>query len=292
MIGELAALASALAFGFSTILARRFMGEVAPEAGVLASIVVNVAAFAGLSALAAARGQVALLRPEAVALFVAGGLAGTLLGRNLSYQSIGRIGASLSVTIRLSSAVFTLLIGYLVLREFPRASQLWGTATVMAGLWVSLRPATAPAGQRSTDPLGVLLALASAVAFALGDVMRRAGLAITPVPVFGAAVGASVALAAHLLWSRVHPAARWPSRAVLLRGDVAGSALLNTVAILSLYVGLRHAPAAIVSVLYNLQVLVVLVAGPVLLGSREPLSWRVAAGAALALAGTALILVG
>ncbi|MDQ7858818.1 MAG: DMT family transporter [Armatimonadota bacterium] len=292
MIGELAALASALAFGFSTILARRFMGEVAPEAGVLVSIVVNVTVFVGLSVLAATGGQLALLRLEAVALFVAGGLAGTLVGRNLSYQSIGRIGASLSVTIRLSSAVFTLLIGYLVLREFPRASQLWGTAAVLLGLWVSLRPAAAPAGRGPADPRGVLLALASAVAFAVGDVARRAGLAITPVPVFGAAVGASVALGAHLLWGRVHRAARWPSRAVLLRGDVAGSALLNTAAILCLYVGLRHAPAAIVSVLYNLQVLVVLVAGPIVLKSREPLSGWVAAGAALALAGTTLILAG
>jgi DME family drug/metabolite transporter len=292
MIGELAALASALAFGFSTILARRFMADVTPEAGVLVSIIVNVVAFAGFSVVAVAGGQLQLVRSEAIALFVAGGIAGTLFGRNLSYMSIERIGASLSVTIRLSNSLFTLLIGHLLLREFPRLMQLWGTAAVILGLWVSLLPQGASSQHGSADSRGVLLALASAVAFAVGDVLRRAGLGVTPVPVFGAAVGALTALCAHLVWGRVHSAARWPSRETFLRPDVAGSAVLNTAAILCLYVGLRHAPAAVVSVLYNLQVLVVLIAGPAMLGGREPISAWVAAGAGLALVGTTLILAG
>jgi drug/metabolite transporter (DMT)-like permease len=138
----------------------------------------------------------------------------------------------------------------------------------------------------------VLLAVASAAAFALGDTSRRTGLMLTPAPVFAAAVGASTALAAHLGWSVFHHAARWPSPAGLRRFDLLASAALNTVAILLLYVSLGRAPVAIVSVLYNLQVLVVLLAGPLILGEQEALTRPLVVGTLVALAGTAFILLG
>jgi drug/metabolite transporter (DMT)-like permease len=97
---------------------------------------------------------------------------------------------------------------------------------------------------------------------------------------------------AHLIWSVFNRNARWPSTTDLRRVDVLGSAVLNTIAIILLYTGLLRAPVAIVSVLYNLQVLVVLVAGPALLRDQEPMTAWVAAGALVALVGTTLILMG
>jgi drug/metabolite transporter (DMT)-like permease len=294
VIGEMAALGAALAFGLSIVLARRFMGEVSPESGVLISIAVNVAVFVGISVMLGLAGALPRFTPFAVVLFAAGGLAGTLVGRNLSYQAISRIGASLSVTIRLTNAIFSLAIGFLVLREFPRALQVAGIAAVTTGLWLSLRPASrgpdASGGGR--DLGGVVIALASAAAFALGDTIRRAALQMMPAPVLGAAIGATTALLAHLIWSVFNHDARWPGAGALRRFDVLASAGLNTIAIVLLYTGLRHAPVAIVSVLYNLQVLVVLVAGPLILRGQERVTAWVAAGALVALAGTTLILIG
>jgi drug/metabolite transporter (DMT)-like permease len=294
VIGELAALSAAVAFGFSIILARRFMRDVPPEAGVLVSIVMNVVAFAGISVILALSGGLPRLTPLAVALFALGGLAGTLVGRNLSYQAINRIGASLSVTVRLTNGIFSLAIGFVVLRELPRALQIAGMAAVTIGLWLSLQPSHRVPGPSTgrRDLGGVVIALASAAAFALGDTLRRAGLQLAPAPVLGAAIGATTALAAHLAWSVVNRHARWPSRAVVRRLDVLGSAALNTVALLLLYTGLRHAPVAIVSVLYNLQVLVVLLTGPLILPEQERVTAWVAAGALVALIGTTLILTG
>lgn len=298
MIGEVAALGAAVAFGMSTILARHFMDAVTPEAGVLVSIVTNALVFVLLTVIAAALGLLPPVDPVAIGLFAAGGLAGTLLGRNLSYQSIDRLGASLSVTIRLSNSIFSLLLGFMLLRELPRLWQLGGLVLVTAGLWLSLRPAQRPAGQRAgeaagaADLSGVLMALGSSAAFALGDVARRAGLNITPAPVLGAAVGACSALTAHLLWSIFRPSARWPPLPALRRFDMLGSAILSTAAIILLYLGLRHAPVAIVAVLYNLQVLVVLVVGPMILRGQERVTVWLAAGALVALIGTVLILFG
>jgi len=110
MTGELAALFAALAFGLSTILARRFMAAVTPEAGVLVSIVTNVLVFGGLTVGAAWQGMLPRIDPRSIALLAFGGLAGTLVGRNLSYGSIDRLGATLATSIRLSNSIFTLLL--------------------------------------------------------------------------------------------------------------------------------------------------------------------------------------
>jgi drug/metabolite transporter (DMT)-like permease len=294
MIGELASLGAALTFGLSTILARRSMSAISPEAGVLVSIVFNVVAFGALATLAAARGLLPAVSPVSVGLFVGGGLAGTLVGRNMSYLSLIRLGAARTTTVRLSNSIFSLVIAYVLLRELPRPVQLVGLVAVTLGLWISLRPAEAvdPISRRAADARGVLIALGSAAAFALGDTARRAGLHLTPSPVLGAAIGATAALAAHLTWSIFHRSARWPPPAALWRFDVLASAALNTAAILLLYTGLRYAPVAIVSVLYNLQVLVVLATGPLVLRGMERVTPWLLAGALLALIGTGLILLG
>ncbi|MGH2405866.1 MAG: hypothetical protein ACRDGN_15605, partial [bacterium] len=106
MIGELAAIGSALAFGMTTVLARRSMDAIPPESGVLVSITTNVVVFTTLAAVTAARGAFPPVHPASIPLFVLGGAAGTLVGRNLSYLSLEVLGAPLATTIRLSTVAF------------------------------------------------------------------------------------------------------------------------------------------------------------------------------------------
>jgi drug/metabolite transporter (DMT)-like permease len=288
----------------SVVFARRAMDEVPPEATVVVSLTTNTAIFTVLALLMAAVEGAPSLGPATAVLFAAGGLCGSLVGRNLAYQGIRRIGPSRVTTIQLSTSVFALAFGLAVLRELPRPWQLVGMAIVLVALWLIVRPgdaaaipgagpravATAPGGR--VDLAGVLFAFGGTAAFAMGDTVRRLALGVVPVPVVGAAIGASAALSGHLLWSRRHPRARFPRGAALRRFDLWAAAACNTVAILLLFVGLRYAPVAIVSLLYNLQVLVVLAASRILLGSRERIGPRLIAGALLALAGTAFILTG
>lgn len=292
MIGELAALAAALSFGISTVLARRFMVEVTPEAGVLVSIAGNVFVFSALLAVAALSGMLPPIEPVSILLFAAGGIAATLLGRNLAYQAIRRLGPALSTAIRLSNSIFTLMFGYLFIGELPRPLQVAGLVAVTVGLWVSLWPGPrgGRAGPRALDPVGVAMALAGAASFALGDTARRFGLLLTPAPILGAAVGAATALLAHLSWSAFQRSARWPTGRSWLRADLLGSALFNTMAILLLFIALGRAPVAIASVLYNLQALVVLIASPVLLRGQETITIWIVLGTLIALGGTTLIL--
>jgi len=175
MTGEVAALSAALGFGISTVLARRFMTAVAPESGVLVSIAMNVTVFLMLTLGTIWSAGLPAVNPTSLVLFVLGGLAGTLVGRNLTYMSIARLGPAMSTSIRLSNVVFSLAFGLALLRELPRVWQLVGLAIVTAGLWTgvwSRERVPAPA-RGGTDVTGIALALGSAAAFGLGDTMRR-----------------------------------------------------------------------------------------------------------------------
>ena len=293
MIGEAAAIGSAVAFGLSAVLARRFMDTIPPESGVLVSIVTNAVVFGTIAAATALRGALPLIHPASILLFILGGVAGSLVGRNLSYLSIERLGAPLSTTIRLSTVAFTLLFGLVFLKELPRPWQLLGLTVITIGLWICVwsrdrggQPARRLVGS------GFLLAIAGGAGFAVGDTVRRGALVLTPAPVLGAAVGACAALTGHLLWSRFRISARWPRGELLRRPDLLGSAACNTIAILLLFVALARAPVAIVSVLYNLQVLVVFIVSPLLLRGQEPITSWLVVGTVLALAGTTMILLG
>lgn len=293
VVGELFALLAAVAFALATVLSRRFMvgpRPVAPEAGVLVSIVTNVAVFAALAVGEWARGVLVPLTPTSLLYFVLGGLCGTLAGRNLSYQSVLRIGPSRSTAIRLSNTLFAALIGLAVLRELPRLGQLVGAALITAGLWVVVRERGGPVGGRP-DPVGVLLALGAAVGFALGDTFRRAGLQITPSPFLGAGIGACTALLAHGGWLAARGRGGNPGHSPW-RADVLGSALANTAAILLLFLGLQRSPVANVAVLYNLQVLLVIVLSRWMLRGDEQLGPGVVLGSVVCVAGTAAVLFG
>lgn len=293
MVGELFALLAAGAFALATVLSRRFMvgsSPVAPEAGVFVSIVTNVAVFAALAVVEWARGALGALTPASFAFFVLGGLCGTVAGRNLSYQSVLRIGPSRSTAIRLSNTLFAALIGLAVLKELPRPGQLVGAVLITVGLWVVIRERHGDARGR-VDPAGVLLAFGGAVAFALGDTFRRAGLQITPFPFLGASIGACTALVAQSTWllTRRDLGSR---KARPWRADVVGSALANTAAILLLFLALQRTAVANAAVLYNLQVLLVILLSRWVLPGDERVGLGLVAGSAVCLVGTAAVLFG
>ncbi len=288
--GELFALLAAVAFALATVLSRRFMvgpDPVSPEAGVFVSIVTNVTVFGLLVAAEGARGALEELTARSFVFFVLGGLCGTVAGRNLSYRSVLRIGPSRSTAIRLSNTFFAAVIGLVVLRELPRPAQLAGAALITGGLWLVARERGGSGGK--VDPVGVLLAVGGAVGFALGDTFRRAGLQITPFPFLGAGIGACSALLVQGLWL-ARRTARPGSRAWRL--DVVGSALANTAAILLLFLGLQRSAVANVAVLYNLQVLLVILLSRWLLPGDERIGPQLVAGSVVCLAGTAAVLFG
>ncbi|MDR5682407.1 MAG: EamA family transporter [Armatimonadota bacterium] len=295
MWGELFALLAAGAFALSTVLSRRFMiggpgrPPVSPEAGVFVSMVTNVAVFGVLTILEALGGGFQRLTWQSAALFALGGIGGTLLGRNLAYLSVLRIGPSRSTAIRLSNTLFAALLGLWWLRELPRGVQIAGAVLITAGLWTVVSERGSQ--RRTFDAGGILAAVAAAAAFALGDTSRRVALGITPQPFIGASIGAATALAVQAVWLGTRRL-RGSVIGVAWRADVVGSALGNTAAILLLFLALQRTTVANASVLYNLQVLLVIFLSRRMLRGDESTGRRLVIGSLVCLVGTAAVLFG
>lgn len=292
--GEAYALLAALAFALSTVFTRQFsVGSagrppVAPEVGVLVSLSTDLVVFGALAA-PELRGGLGRLDPRAVALFMVGAVVASMLGRNLAYASVKLVGAGRSTAIRLSNTVFSAAVGWLWLRDLPRPWQLAGAAMVTVGLWVVV---TEREGWRdSLDWRGVGTAVGAAVAFALGDTARRAGLQLVASVPVGAFVGVWAALPAQLLWLRPW---RWTREEVarLWRPDVLAGGFFNTLALLLLFFAVQRTPVANAAALYNLQVLIVIALGRWMLRGEDPGGWRLVGGSCLAVAGAMAVLWG
>ncbi len=295
MSGEGYALLAALAFALSTVFTRQFAvgahgrSPVPPEVGVLVSLLTDLLLFGALAAGEVRRGAASLLRVESVWLFMLGAVVASMLGRNLAYLSVKQVGAARSTAIRLCNTLFAAAVGWVWLRDLPRPWQVGGAAMITVGLWLVV---TEREGwSEETNWVGVATAAGAALAFAVGDTARRAALHITPSPPLGAFVGVCAALPAQLLYLRPW---RWSPQALrqVWRPDVLGSGFFNTLALLLLFFAVQRAPVANASSLYNLQVLLVIVLGRLMLRGEDPGGGRLVAGSVLAVAGAGLVLWG
>ncbi|MCS7173021.1 MAG: DMT family transporter [Armatimonadetes bacterium] len=295
MHGEGFALLAAFAFALSAVYTRRFTTGAGgrppapPEIGVLASLLGDLTTFGILAVGELARGRSQPLRPESVALFLTAGLVASMLGRNLAFLSVKQIGAGRSTAVRLSNTVFSAVVGWVWLRDLPRPLQLVGIVLVTVGLWVVV---TEREGwEQNTNWAGILTAVSAALAFAVGDTARRAGLLITPSVPLSGFLGACAAIPAQLVLLRPWhwPEAIWRH---LRRPDVLASGGFNSVALLLLTAAVHRTPVANAAALYNLQVLLVIALGRWMLRGEDPGGLRLVVGSATAVAGAALVLGG
>jgi uncharacterized membrane protein len=146
----------------------------------------------------------------------------------------------------------------------------------------------------SRDWRGSLLGLGTAVCFAISPVFIRAGLAGLPSPLLGVTIGMIVCVVAYgiaLLLRRrqsVTPLAPIP-RAALAVQIVAG--VLVGLSTWARWIALDLAPVAVVIALGRLNVPLVLVLSPLMVGRRlERVTMRVWLGAGLIVAGSLVLI--
>lgn len=312
--GEAFGLAAGLFFALTEIFTRKALDNGAePSQAVTAQLLVQVPVF-GLP-LALGLGGMALpavIPWQVILLFVAGGFLGTGLGRQLNYRALALIGPSRTVSLRMTTPLFALLIGWLALGEMLRSLELVGIALIVAGLLLVVREkelvqrfsptiagaeaavaAELPAGKARLG--GVVLALISALAFAVSDVMRRYGMLLVPSPFLAGLIGTIGALAvqaALFAGAGARPGGRgrpfWaaPARSAIY---LLLSSLSVSAALLSVLIALNLIPAAKATVLYSTSVLWVPVLARPLMGVQEPITLWLWLAAVATLVGVALM---
>lgn len=302
MPGEIWALIAAILFGLAYVAVRKAHDDGWTNLNVLVSMaVINVVCYSVGLATVAAEGGLRGVSWQALLLFAAAGVFTSVLGRGTMFASIARIGASRASSYRVTSPVITVAMAYALLGERMSAQALVGTGVVLAGVWLLTnetrareREGAVAGGAGGVVMTGILLALASAASFGAGQVFRKLGIELTPLPVLGALVASLVGLLTYGLGAL--RGGRWLELAKAHRRKFAwpilAAGLLTTVAQLSVFWAYERAPVSTASVLGSTEPVWTLLAAALLMRRQEaPTRWLaltivvITAGSALVVAG-------
>lgn len=286
------ALLPAVLWGFSPVLSKR--GMAAGGSSLQASLVVVVVdSVLYWSALFIRQGLTVFgnLGPTAIAVFAAAGVFGTALGRLATFTGVHRVGASVNSAGISTRPLFATLLAAGWLGETVTPVTGAGIVVLVVGLVVLTTSKGGDLGGWS--PYEILFPLGAAAAFGLGNVLRRYALTTYPDATLLEAVALNETAAFVVLAGYA---------AVAVRGDIfdapartygyfAASGTVTAVALLSLYAALQRGTVVIVDPISATAPLFTTVFAGVFLSDLERVTRGVIVGAALVVAGVAIITV-
>lgn len=316
-MGELLAASALVLFSFNIILTKVASGRIAIGQGFLVSVSMNVVF--GLLLLV---GQVAIWgwprwSWEGFALFLVSGLFSVSLGRFFFFESVVRFGPTRASLFQVVIPLFTAVLAALTLGERLDLSDFVGIAVSVAGLalvvWepgaaAAPQPlvgaATAKASASAIPPTAgrsrlrpwmssmVAIGCGAALCYAVGNVLRGAAMARWSEPLLGGVIAAGGALVVHLAFSREG------RRHVLGLGeaDRKGVAMFMAAGALTIcaqslmIASLRYTALSVATLIASCVPLLVMPLSWLLLRQQERIGLRTVAGAVLAVAGLALVL--
>lgn len=284
------ALVPAVLWGFSPILSKRGMagGGSSLQAALVVVTLDCVVYWAALLVLDGPNGLLAL-SGTALVVFAVAGLVGTSLGRLATFAGVHRVGASVNSAGISSRPLFATLLAAGWLGEPVTPTTGLGIVVLVAGLVVlTLSKGGDVSGWRPRD---LLFPISAALAFGVGNVVRRFGLTAYPDTTVVAAVAvnetaALVGLGGYAVLRGRRDVLAAP-RATY--GFFAASGALTAVALFSLFAALRLGRVAVVDPIAATAPLFTTVFAAVLLRDLERVTAGIVVGAALVVCGAALV---
>lgn len=131
------AIAAASSWGFSAILVRLGLRDMATSMGTFISLVAGLV-LTGLLAVTTQREALAALSLSTIGLFAVIGILNFPMGRFFNYLSMGRLGVARSTPLLASAPLFAVLLAVFVTGEHLELSTGIGIAFIFAGLYVTL----------------------------------------------------------------------------------------------------------------------------------------------------------
>jgi drug/metabolite transporter (DMT)-like permease len=293
-MGITLALLAMLCFAANIFLLRGAMVRTPIEWGFLVMLTVNVLFTAAAFAVELQfRGTPFAFQWKGAGWFALSGVVGIFFGRRMLLDSIRTLGPARTSILHSSSPAVTLVAAWVLAGERLGAYELALMALVIVGLWVTQPPARGGLGAARPAALerGLAYGLLLIVGFGVGNALRGLGMRAWSEAVFGSLLATGAALLCQAASIRTWPAAS----AQLLRGDRRGLALFAASGIATACGSILTASAmsyveiAIATLITFTTPLVVFPVSVFVLGNREGLSLRALAGAAMVLAGVALL---
>lgn len=294
-MGVTLALASMLCFATNILVSRYAMARMDVDSGFFIVLATSaVAGFTAFGAELAMRAAPFAFQPREATIFAAAGLIGAFLGRRLLYDTVRHLGPARTSVFHSCAPVPTLFFAWLVVGEMLGTYELLLMAIVMLGLWITHPPqkdGTVSRADRSTLRKGALFGLLMITGFGASNALRGLAVRAWNEPLFGAVLGALVALAGQVLvtrdWRRVAAGfgAAKPGGMALY----AASGALTLGGAVFILEAMKYMEIALAALITHTTPLVIFPVSVFLYKNREGLTPRTFAGVALVLAGIAAL---
>jgi drug/metabolite transporter (DMT)-like permease len=307
-MGELLAIAALVMFSVNIIVTKAASSRLDLGFGFMVSIAVNVL-FAGLLFMVSLPFRETPLQwhGRAFLFFLLAGLFSTFLGRWFFFKTIAMLGPSRASAFQVSNPLFTVMIAWVFLDETLRSFELIAIFMIMFGLFLVSYAGRETAGEASPEQAGgpprlrswmapalnkgVLIALLSAVSYAVSNVLRGQGIRDWNEPVLGALIGAVLGMVLHMSFNykignflaQFKAADKKGLYLYMFSGMLTISA--QTVSIASMW----YIPVSIANLITLSTPVIVTPVSYFLLKNEEGITWRTLTGIALVLGGICLI---
>ncbi len=289
-MGEIFALACALAWGAAVILFRKSGESVSPlslnlfRVAVSSVLFVATLLFSGIPLFGVAPW-------EDYAILVVSGVIAIALSDTLFHMSLNRVGAGINAIIDVLYSCFILFFAYIMLGETLRPIQLVGMGLVIGGILVTTQVQPPPGVPRRTLVAGILLGVGAMASLGFGIILAKPVLETSGV-IWATAVRQLGSLLVLLPVAAIHPQRKKlfrvfrpdPSWKFSLPGTVMGS----YVALILWIGGMKYIPAGKAAILNQTSTIYILLFASIFL--KEAFTLRKAMASVLAVAGVLLVL--
>lgn len=233
------------------------------------------------------------ISPAAALTFAAVGVLSTLLARAISFESIKRIGASRSDSIKASQPFYASIIAVIVLGESLNGPHLFGIALVVVGVAIiTWQGADNPGFGIDARPRDFSLPALAALFFGLEPVLVKVGFGEGAPLVLGLVIKiltASIGFFGYLWWAGELPRLGTMDRTNLKWYVAAG--LANTGFLLAYYYALSVSRVVLVVPIIQTSPLIVIAMSYLFLQRLEQVTLRLAAAGTVVVLGAMLVTV-
>lgn len=240
-----------------------------------------------LASLAIYNGEIARVDPRGAAFwaFFLAGAVGASFGKVFYYRGIDKVGASKATSVKNSSPLLTAILAVLLLGEDINAFIIGGILAIILGIAVLTQ--TRDSGTRSVERLQYFLfPLIAAVCFGINPIFKKIGMNAAHLPVLGALITQTTALAFMLLLGRfMGMKPKWeriPAPGLML---LALSGATEAFGSLFTFFALGYGPAALLSPIWRISPLVTFALARFTLRGVEVVTLRDGIAAALIVLG-------
>ena len=293
-MGIALALAAMLGFAVNLLVTKYAVARMPVEAGFFVVLATNIAFPGALAAIEFAVRPTPLLWDwKGVGLFAVAGVVGTFLGRRLLFETVRLLGPSRASVFHSSAPAFALLGAWLLAGERLGAYELALVAVVWVGLWFTQpRPRIGSVAVASDVwRKGMIAGVLTVAGFGFGNVLRGLAMREWSEALLGTLLSTLAALAFQVAatrnWSRIAAQLRAADRTAI--GLYVACGVATSLGSIFVTLAMTHIEIALAVLVVHTTPLVIFPVSVFVLGSREELVPRTLFGAAMVLAGIALL---